>query len=742
MRILLLLTGAPGAGKSTFVQNAGLTQYTLSPDEFRLAYQSPEISAEGNYYIPQDMDHIVWKTMFQVLEARMERGEFTVIDATLSKRADFNKFKKLANKYRYRIYTISFRSVPIEQCKAQNRARVGYKQVPEEVIDRQYARFANDQIGAIPAWANPVDYRDTQKVNELITNIVTPIDYTNEYDVIHFIGDIHGCYKPLEKFFAEFPVDNQSHKFVFVGDYIDRGIQNREVIEFLLQIYEQKNVTLLEGNHEKWLTFWAHDELENIRSREFIRRTMPQLEGINKKALRQLCRRFAQLFYGEFHGKFILATHGGVPTTHQLQYIATQQLINGAGNYEDHQLVADAFVKRNPENCYLVHGHRNVFKSPVQVNKRVFNLEGSIEHGGSLRVVSFRANGDIVTRKYRNEVFRVTNPSKTADLLNVDNNIEDLTSLLEADSNIKVQDQTPFGHPGIKSYNFRREVFFKSNWDKLNVRARGLFVNVNKNEVAARGYDKFFNIGERKEVRPGDIASDWVFPVNMYMKYNGFLGLLGWDSNQNKMMFCSKSTTGGPFAQLFKDIFDKTISADARQAIVDTLRDGYCFVFEVIHPSDPHIVDITCGQDGQLILLDILARDVVFRPMPYSQMKKFAIDNGIAYKQLVRTFEKPVDFLNWYYRELPSNEEEIEGWVLVDSFERMVKVKTEWYLTWKKLRKYLDRFKKANPEHLVELKQSELVTPIEMKAIQFMNENRSQLQNMSIIDVRHAITRE
>ena len=36
MRHLILLRGAPGVGKSTFVEHQGLKQFTISPDEFRM----------------------------------------------------------------------------------------------------------------------------------------------------------------------------------------------------------------------------------------------------------------------------------------------------------------------------------------------------------------------------------------------------------------------------------------------------------------------------------------------------------------------------------------------------------------------------------------------------------------------------------------------------------------------------------------------------------------------------------
>lgn len=50
---LILFRGAPGCGKSTFIKNNGLEQYTLSTDLIRLEISEPEILEDGTWIIPQ-----------------------------------------------------------------------------------------------------------------------------------------------------------------------------------------------------------------------------------------------------------------------------------------------------------------------------------------------------------------------------------------------------------------------------------------------------------------------------------------------------------------------------------------------------------------------------------------------------------------------------------------------------------------------------------------------------------------
>lgn len=77
---------------------------------------------------------------------------------------------------------------------------------------------------------------------------------------IHHIGDIHGCNTALQEYLAAEGGMKDDELYIFVGDYIDRGLQNAEVVKFLLSVMDRKNVLLLEGNHEKNLWLWANEK--------------------------------------------------------------------------------------------------------------------------------------------------------------------------------------------------------------------------------------------------------------------------------------------------------------------------------------------------------------------------------------------------------------------------------------------------------------------------------------------------
>jgi len=53
---------------------------------------------------------------------------------------------------------------------------------------------------------------------------------------IFAIGDIHGCYDQLLVLMKKIPIDFNKDTLVFMGDYIDRGSQSVEVVDYLIKL--------------------------------------------------------------------------------------------------------------------------------------------------------------------------------------------------------------------------------------------------------------------------------------------------------------------------------------------------------------------------------------------------------------------------------------------------------------------------------------------------------------------------
>src|SRR3954469_17087054 len=63
------------------------------------------------------------------------------------------------------------------------------------------------------------------------------------------IGDIHGCFTALSALW-EIVQPSDADVMVFLGDYVDRGPQSREVLDWLLNESAKSQRIFLRGNHE------------------------------------------------------------------------------------------------------------------------------------------------------------------------------------------------------------------------------------------------------------------------------------------------------------------------------------------------------------------------------------------------------------------------------------------------------------------------------------------------------------
>ena len=672
VRILLLLRGSAGCGESTWIEQNGLKPYTLSADDIRLLCQSPIMQVDGTEGISQANDNLTWKTLFNLLETRMQKGEFTVIDATNSKTSEMNRYKEMCNTYRYRIYCVDFTDIPIEEVKRRNANREPLKRVPDEAIDKMYSRFATQKI---PSGIKVI------KPNELDTIWMKMFDLS-EYKKIHHIGDIHGCNTALQKYLSDNGGIKDDEFYIFTGDYIDRGLENADVVNFLISIKDKKNVLMLEGNHERWLWLYANDCVG--KSKEFELVTKPQLDDakIDKKDIRQLYRKFGQCAYYKYGDNVYLVTHAGLSTMPKnLSYVATDQMIRGVGNYNDFEKIAETWLNTTQDNFYQIHGHRNTKRVPIQVNDRVFNLEGRIEFGGELRCVQVDKEG-IHTIEVQNEVFKT--PEMQREQTVTSSSVAD--TIIALRSNRYIQEKK-FGN--ISSFNFTNKAFYDKVWDEQTTKARGLYLDTMKGKVAARAYDKFFNINERPETKFDMLQYKLQFPVTAYVKENGFLGIVSYNEYEDDLFVASKSTIDSQFAQWFKDMLYEKVSSENLIKMKEFIKENnVSFVFECVDmKNDPHIIEYP---ESELFLLDIVRNDMEFSKYEYDQMVDIANQFGLTHKEKAFEIATWQEFYDWYYDILEEDYEyngrKIEGFVIEDSVGYMTKLKLAYYNFWKFMR--------------------------------------------------------
>lgn len=723
MRTLLLLRGAQASGKSTWVTENNLEPYTLSADKIRLNIANPVLNEDGSIEISQKYNKLTWELLYKYLEMRMENGDFTIIDATHSDIKLMNKYRDLANIYKYTIYYLEF-DTPLEECLKRNRERIGYKYVPEKVIEKTWEAIKNKE-------KLPNIFKKINSIDEIINFYTADV---NEYKKVIIIGDIHSCAEPLKEVLKDFSEENL---YVFVGDYFDRGIQAVETFKIMLDLLEKPNVVLIEGNHENnSIKKFINDEEKYTKS--FEETTLqPLLKEFEldyiKSSLKKIYKRLRQCFAFEFRGKKFLCTHGGLPLVPKLALISAREMIKGVGRYETEigEIYSENYKKGLCQDFIQVHGHRGINDGEYS-----YCLEGRVEFGGELKILTIDNDGNIEKYGIKNDVY---NRGLKLPMSGVTEKVEKFNTANELINEM-------IGHKFITvkecdynliSLNFNREAFNKKKWNDLTIKARGLFVDRDSGEVKIRSYNKFFNFGER-HVNLGYLHKYATYPIRVFKKYNGFLGLASViDGN---IVFASKSVTSGKYKDIFQSIWDK-VEDSVKELLKQTMIENNCTaVFEVVSPEyDPHIIKY---DKEHLYLLDFIENkldiDTHNIDLEFSEnlMKKVEFSSTIlTKKELITKLENYNELYN-FLDEKAKSLEEFEGYVLCDNSGLMFKFKLPYYMLWKERRTWLERYRSAlSKGKKIEIKDIEKDEHRHFKKF-LLKLGKDKLQGLSIIDVR------
>ncbi len=710
MRNLVLLRGISASGKSTWLKENKLEQYTVSADNLRLLYAGVEYNAIGQQCISQKSDVKVWRELFNIVETRMKYGLLTIVDATHTSEKAIKAYDSLCEQYNYRMTIIEF-DIDVEEAIKRNSERDEYKKVPEDVI-RNMAKKLNDPLSS-------KHQKCIIKSNSLGGNSPTLFQYLSndfydlgKYDKIIVFGDIHASYSPLKEYFDNAPYSEKNF-YIFIGDYLDRNYQANEVVEFIFDMMQKDNVILLQGNHENHIKKIIRGESFKETTDEFVK-TWSLLSEENREKLKTIGKKVRQVFCFMYTNKndikdSFICTHGGIPVPYINTEIPTSQIICGVGRYSDMQGCDENFAKlsknetiKNHTTIYSIHGHRNLENVDIQNTDRTFNLCDDIEHGGYLRILEITKDGFNPIKIKNNDYIKKSDQLYTNDIVK---KLHECGYVKE-----KLLDD------GIVSFNFTREAFRKNNFNDISVLARGLFVDSESGKIIARSYNKFFNAWFKEnetnsEKEYGDcsiysLENKLKFPVFVYKKENGYLGIVSWNYKIDDFFVASKSTNQGDYAQHFKEMFEeylKKLSDDQKEKLIEIVKSGKSMIFEVIDEIfDPHIIRNEKPQ--KFVLLDIVNNDFSETYMGYDDLLILGQNLLLNVKTKVKEIQNFKELIGWLetYNVYNldditfSNDFAIEGFVMKDSNDFRFKFKTAYYCFWKSLRNKLEVIKLGN----------------------------------------------
>ncbi len=189
---------------------------------------------------------------------------------------------------------------------------------------------------------------------------------------------------------------------------------------------------------------------------------------------------------------------------------------------------------------------------------------------------------------------------------------------------------------GLKIYKYARKVFYNNLWhlSPRLLECRGIVVG-NEGNVVAWPFTKVFNLGENSTNLPDNKL------VTAVEKKNGFLGVVS--SHKGELLFSTTGSLDSPYCDLAKEtIHEQCGNLDLIKKVMG--NENMTFMFEICHPSDPHIVQedhgaylIGCRYNDSGIMLPEAALDGIakylgakrphtVREIPFSYAKELAAE--------------------------------------------------------------------------------------------------------------------
>jgi hypothetical protein len=133
---------------------------------------------------------------------------------------------------------------------------------------------------------------------------------------------------------------------------------------------------------------------------------------------------------------------------------------------------------------------------------------------------------------------------------------------------------------GIYVLKYKKKVFYDNLWNEYIAECRGSIVDKDFNLVAYP-FTKIYNYGIEKEAPV--LADDT--EVTAFRKVNGFMVACTW--YKDDVLISTTGSTDSPYVAMARDMIGDKMD---RYRTVCKEHEGSTFMFECVHPDDPHIV--------------------------------------------------------------------------------------------------------------------------------------------------------
>lgn len=152
---------------------------------------------------------------------------------------------------------------------------------------------------------------------------------------INICGDIHGQFPDLINIFKKLGIPSQNNKFLFLGDYVDRGKQSLEVIILLFcyKILYFNDIYLLRGNHETADISKVYGFYDECKRRASIKIWKAFIDVFNRMPIA------AVIVEPTYNNNLMFCCHGGISPS--LRYVEEINNIKRPTDVPDNGLICD-----------------------------------------------------------------------------------------------------------------------------------------------------------------------------------------------------------------------------------------------------------------------------------------------------------------------------------------------------------------------------------------------------------------
>ena len=186
------------------------------------------------------------------------------------------------------------------------------------------------------------------------------------------IGDIHGCFNAFHILLDQKIRIVKSDKVILLGDYIDRGINSKEVIDYIIDLQAKGfDIVPLSGNHEAMLL--VAYENEELVSTWIQNGGSETLKSFSISSLNDMEAKYIEFFKGlpcYYAFKEYLFVHAGFNDSVPDPFADKYSMIWVFKQTYENPLLMDKII---------IHGHRPIpvddCKKMVHSNKNVLNLD-------------------------------------------------------------------------------------------------------------------------------------------------------------------------------------------------------------------------------------------------------------------------------------------------------------------------------------------------------------------------------